>query len=106
MNNTSPLLPQGSLLEQKNKGRARVKIAVFFVLAIHGIGLMALLLQGCRKDEPVSKTDQGTTTAALPTLDTTNPPAPEPPTGATPGGATTAALPPVANTNDAAASTI
>jgi LysM repeat protein len=49
MNNQSPLVPQGSL-EQKNQGRARVKIAVFFVLAVHGIGLMALLLQaGCRQ---------------------------------------------------------
>ena len=34
MNNQNPLIPQGSVLEQKNKGRARVKIAVFFVLAI------------------------------------------------------------------------
>lgn len=50
MNNPqSPLIPQGSLLEQKNKGRARVKIAVFLVLAIHGLGLMALLMQGCKK---------------------------------------------------------
>src|SRR5947207_12309006 len=60
MNNQSPLVPQGSLLEQKNKGRARVKIAVFFVLAIHGIGLLALLMQGCRRDE-------GGGTAAAPT---------------------------------------
>jgi len=60
MNNQSPLVPQGSLLEQKNKGRARVKIAVFFVLAIHGIGLLALLMQGCRRDE-------GGGTAATPT---------------------------------------
>jgi LysM repeat protein len=53
MNNQSPLLPQGSLLEQKtkNKGRARVKIAVFFVLAIHGVGLLALLMQGCNKEK-------------------------------------------------------
>jgi LysM repeat protein len=49
MNNESPLVPQGSFLEQKNQGRARVKIAVFVVLAIHGIGLMALLMQGCQK---------------------------------------------------------
>ena len=54
MNNQNPLIPQGSALEQKNKGRARVKIAVFFVLAIHGIGLMALLMQGCgQSKEPV-----------------------------------------------------
>jgi LysM repeat protein len=47
MNIQNPLIPQGSALEQKNRGRARMKIAVFFVLAIHGIGLMALLMQGC-----------------------------------------------------------
>ena len=41
-------------MEQKNKGRTRVKIAVFFVLAVHGIGLMALLMQGCgQSKEPV-----------------------------------------------------
>ena len=53
MNNQSPLVPQGSLLEQKtnNKGRARVKIAVFFVLAIHGVGLLALLMQGCKGEK-------------------------------------------------------
>jgi LysM repeat protein len=50
MNNQSPLIPQGSLLEQRNKGRAKVKIAVFLVLAIHGVGLMALLMQGCKKE--------------------------------------------------------
>ena len=47
MNTQSPLIPQGSLLEQKNKTRVRVKIAVIFVLALHGIGLLALLMQGC-----------------------------------------------------------
>src|SRR2546430_15931244 len=85
MNNQSPLVPQGSLLEQQNKGRARVKIAVFFVLAIHGIGLMALLLQGCRRDDAATKTDQPTTTTAeaMPQLQTTNPPANESASGAT-----------------------
>lgn len=52
MNNPSPLIPQGSLLEQKNKGRARVRLAVFFVLSIHVVGLMALLMQGCRRETP------------------------------------------------------
>ena len=56
MNNPSPLMPQGSLLEQKNKGRAKVKIAVFFVLAIHAVGLMALLMQGCRKESTTANT--------------------------------------------------
>src|SRR5438445_8644443 len=67
MNNQSPLVPQGSVLEQKNKGRTRVKIAVFFVLTIHGIGLMALLLQGCRRDDP--KGEQAATSSALPTIE-------------------------------------
>lgn len=69
MNNPqSPLIPQGSLLEQKNKGRARVKIAVFLVLAIHGLGLMALLMQGCKK--------QADTTGADASAQPTNNPAP------------------------------
>ena len=72
MNNQSPLVPQGSLLEQKNKGRARVKIAVFFVLAIHGIGLLALLMQGCRRDDGTAGTAQTpTNTVAQPTFEPT-----------------------------------
>jgi LysM repeat protein len=60
--NTQTPLSQGSLLEQKNKGRDRVKIAILFVLAIHGIGLMALLMQGCGQNkEPVSNADTNTT---------------------------------------------
>jgi LysM repeat protein len=48
MNNENPLVSQGSFVEQKNKGRSRVKVAVFLVLAFHGIGLIALLMtQGC-----------------------------------------------------------
>jgi LysM repeat protein len=70
MNNQSPLVPQGSLLEQKNKGRARVKIAVFFVLAIHGIGLLALLMQGCRRDEGGGTSATPTNTVSQPIVDT------------------------------------
>ena len=75
-NNPSPLVPQGSLLEQKNKGRVRVKIAVFVVLAIHGIGLLALLMQGCKKEPDASTqgaTDQITNTAP-PVFESTNQP--------------------------------
>jgi LysM repeat protein len=93
MNNPSPLLPQGSILEQntKNKGRARVKIAVFFVLAIHGVGLLALLMQGCKgeKDSALNQTETNTTytattqepftpTNAAVVLENTNPPAANP----------------------------
>jgi LysM repeat protein len=66
MSNPSPLIPQGSLSEQKNKSRARFKIAVFFVLAFHGVGLLALLLMpGC------GGRDQGTAS-----LEPTNAPSP------------------------------
>jgi len=51
MNTPNPLVPQGSRLEQKSNARSRIKLAVFFVLTIHVVGLMALLVQGCRPEE-------------------------------------------------------
>src|SRR6476620_2321366 len=72
MNTPSQLMPQTSLLEQKNKGRAKVKIAVFFVLAVHGIGLLALLMQGCRK-EPTAAAPEQTNATAPQAFENTNP---------------------------------
>ncbi len=74
MNNPSPLVPQGSLLDQKNKSRARVKIAVFLVLTIHGIGLLALLMQGCKKEPEVAANAEPTNNAATSFLEPTNAP--------------------------------
>jgi membrane-bound lytic murein transglycosylase D len=58
------------MLEQKtkNKGRTRVKIAVFFVLTIHGVGLLALLMQGCKgeKENASNQAEQTNTFAAAP----------------------------------------
>lgn len=49
----SPLIPQGSLLEQKTKSQSRVKIAIFSVLGIHVVVLsVALLVQGCKREQP------------------------------------------------------
>jgi len=92
MNNQSPLVPQGSLMEQKNTNRARVKVAVFFVLAVHAIGLMALLMQGCRKEEPIAQqpTDTNTMAAATPAQTNTVPEATLPVAPAVPGGGTAA----------------
>ena len=76
--NESPLIPQGSFLEQKNQGRARVKIAVFVVLAIHGVGLMALLMQGCKpsatNDPSLTDTNSFSSPGSnsFPTLDDTS----------------------------------
>jgi LysM repeat protein len=76
MNTQSPLVPQGTFLEQRNQGRARVKIAVFVVLAIHGIGLLALLMQGCKKepDSSAAGADQTNTNTAPAFVEPTNMP--------------------------------
>jgi LysM repeat protein len=66
MNNQSPLIPQGIFPEQKNQTRARVKIAVFVVLAIHGVGLLALLLQGCNKPADTTTTQTAQTNESAP----------------------------------------
>lgn len=51
MNNDQPLSPHNSLLDSKQQGRSRVKVAVFSVLAVHVAGLTALLLtQGCKRE--------------------------------------------------------
>jgi len=66
----SPLVPQGSLLEQKNKGRSRVKFAFFCVVGIHVAALMvALLSQGCKREQT------GLTDTTSPTYNETNLPA-------------------------------
>jgi LysM repeat protein len=75
MNNQNLLIPQGSALEQKNKGRVRMKIAVFFVLAIHGIGLMALLMQGCGQSKEAAPPTETVASNQPPAfVETTNPP--------------------------------
>jgi LysM repeat protein len=39
------------MLEQRNQGRAKFKLAVFCVIGVHVVGLMALLLtQGCKRE--------------------------------------------------------
>jgi LysM repeat protein len=87
--NTNPLMPGGA--QQKNQGRARVKIAVFFVLAVHVVVLGALLMQGCKKEESQQSGDTNTPTlldsnAPVAFADTNPPPLPPPvaPTNALP----------------------
>jgi peptidoglycan endopeptidase LytE len=74
MNNPSPLIPQGSFEEQKNRGRARARLAIYFVLAIHGVGLMALLMLGCRQEKAPPATDETQATNAAPAAADTNAP--------------------------------
>lgn len=77
MNTQNPSLPKNparSFLDQKDKGRIRVKIAVLVVLAIHGIGLMALLMQGCQKPPELPPPAVETTNSAPAFVEPTNPP--------------------------------
>lgn len=53
MNNPNPFVPQGSLLEQQSRRRSRLKLGVFCVLAISVTGLVAMLIQGCKREQPV-----------------------------------------------------
>lgn len=52
MNKPSPFTSQSSTPEPKNSNRTRVRIAVFCILSVHVIGLVALLMNaGCRRQE-------------------------------------------------------
>ncbi|HEU5124587.1 MAG TPA: LysM peptidoglycan-binding domain-containing protein [Verrucomicrobiae bacterium] len=52
MNNRSPFAPQSSQPEPNNSSRARVRLYVFGIWSIHVVGLIALLMVGCRRQEP------------------------------------------------------
>ena len=52
MNNTNPFIPQGSLLEQKNKKRARFQVAVLSIFGFNVLLMVSILLiQGCKRDD-------------------------------------------------------
>ena len=101
MNNENPLIPQGSLFEEKAKSQARVKRAFFFALSASVLTLLvALIAQGCKRQQqqlppeppappptfdtsytPVAETNQAPVamdTNVAPTLVDTNPPPPPP----------------------------
>ena len=73
MSNPNPFVPKGSLLEQQSQRRSRLKLAVFCVLAVSVTGLVAMLIQGCKRENP----DQNLTPAVdtnMPPMEATNPP--------------------------------
>src|SRR5580765_4701178 len=65
MNNPNPLIPQGSLLEQKAGSRPHLRIALAIV-AVHLVFLGGLLIQGCGKE------DQAASESPLPPLTDSN----------------------------------
>ena len=91
MNNPNPFVPKGSLLEQQGQRRSRLKLAVFCVLAVSVTGLVAMLIQGCKRERP-SETQE------TPIIDTNTPPALD--TNAPPMAPTNAmAVSPLVSTN-------
>jgi LysM repeat protein len=79
MNNPNPFVPKGSLLEQQSQRRSRLKIAVFCVLAISVTGLVAMLIQGCKRENPDNNPPPETNNAPavdtnVPAIDTNAPP--------------------------------
>ncbi len=61
-------------MEQKKQGRARVKLAVFCVLAVQGVGLLALLMQGCRRDDKEAQASaEVANTNVAPAFEASNP---------------------------------
>ncbi|HEV2693789.1 MAG TPA: LysM peptidoglycan-binding domain-containing protein [Verrucomicrobiae bacterium] len=71
MNNPNPFVPKGSLLEQQSHRRSRLKLGVFCVLAVSITGLVAMLIQGCKREQP--PTDPGVDTNPPVMSDTNSP---------------------------------
>jgi LysM repeat protein len=65
MNNPNPFVPKGSILELQSKRRSRLKLAVFCAIAVGVAGLSAMLIEGCKREQPTDTTDNST-----PTIDT------------------------------------
>ncbi len=68
MNSPSPLVPQGSNLEQQSKTRSSLKLKIFCALGVNVAVLLVLLMQGCKREQPAPQTEQ------LPVYTDTNPP--------------------------------
>ena len=54
MNNPNPFVPKGSLLDQQSQRRSRLKLAVFCVLTVSVAGLVVMLIQGCKREQPAA----------------------------------------------------
>ncbi|MGB7747220.1 MAG: LysM peptidoglycan-binding domain-containing protein [Verrucomicrobiia bacterium] len=74
MNNSNPFVPKGSLLEQQSKRRSHLRLAVLCVSVVGTAGLIAMLIQGCKREQ----VDTQNTTPPPPDTNTvvadTNPP--------------------------------
>ena len=69
MNNPNPFVPKGSLLEQQSQRRSRLKLAVFCVLAVTVTGLVAMLIQGCKREKPSDESESAAVAGHQPARD-------------------------------------
>jgi LysM repeat protein len=78
MNNPNPFVPKGSLLEQQSQRRFRLKFAVGCVLVVSVTGLVAMLIGGCKREQPPVDNNPppvvDTSTNLTPVTDTNLPP--------------------------------
>jgi len=79
MNSPSPLVPQGSNLEHQSKTRSSLKLKIFCALGVNVAVLLVLLMQGCKREQPVAEPEQmplysGTNPPPFETVDTNPPP--------------------------------
>ncbi len=87
MTNPNPFVPQGSLLELASKRRSRLKLAVLCLSVAGTICLVAMLIQGCKREQAVDDTNNPPPdTNAVAAVDTNMPPmvASNPPVAAPP----------------------
>jgi LysM repeat protein len=70
MTNPNPFVPKGSLLEQQSARRSRLKLAVFCVVAVSSVGLVAMLIQGCKREQPNDNGSTDTSTNSIASTDT------------------------------------
>jgi len=94
MTNPNPFLPHASLAEKQNQRRSRLKLAVSCVLAVSVVGLVAMLIQGCKREEPPVLDNPNTDTNMTSNVDTNTPAGPDTNvvTGAAPAGAAPGAV--------------
>ena len=74
MNNPNPFVPKGSLLEQQSQRRSRLKLAVFCVVLVSVSGLVAMLIQGCKREQPATDSNLAMDNSNPPPTDYMNPP--------------------------------
>ena len=74
MNNPNPFVPQGSLLEQQSKRRSHLKLAVLCVSVVGTAGLIAMLIQGCKREQVSEDNTPPVDTNTVAAVDTNAPP--------------------------------